>query len=73
MKANASKHKAMSYGRMQEDEKRLKEEVKKLLEQAEVVEQKKMPVMGGIGAGMNCRRNWHDGKPVKKIREAKRS
>src|SRR6201997_5696302 len=30
VKANASKHKAMSYGRMQEDEKRLKEEVKRL-------------------------------------------
>src|ERR1700682_3069460 len=35
VKANASKHKAMSYGRMQEEEKRLKEEVKRLLEQAE--------------------------------------
>src|ERR1700716_4139769 len=33
VKANASKHKAMSYGRMQEEEKRLKEEVKRLLEQ----------------------------------------
>src|SRR6266699_3620267 len=38
VKANASKHKAMSYGRMQEDEKRLKEEVKRLLEQAEKVD-----------------------------------
>ena len=35
VKANASKHKAMSYGRMQEDEKRLKEEVRRLLAQAE--------------------------------------
>src|SRR6202050_4186008 len=35
VKANASKHKAMSYGRMQEEEKRLKEEVKRILEQAE--------------------------------------
>src|SRR5205807_699071 len=38
VKANASKHKAMSYGRMQEDERRIKEikeEVKRLLEQAE--------------------------------------
>jgi transposase len=35
VKANASKHRAMSYGRMQEDEKRLKEEVKRLLQQAE--------------------------------------
>lgn len=38
VKANACKHKAMSYGRMQEDEKRLKEEVKKLLRQAEKVD-----------------------------------
>ena len=38
VKANASKHKAMSYGRMQEDEKRLKEEVKRLLAQAEATD-----------------------------------
>jgi transposase len=38
VKANASKHKAMSYGRMQEDEKRLKEEVKRLLEQAKATD-----------------------------------
>jgi transposase len=35
VKANASKHKAMSYGRIQETEKRLREEVRKLLSQAE--------------------------------------
>ena len=35
VKANASKHKAMSYGRMQEEEKRIKEEVKRLLAEAE--------------------------------------
>jgi len=39
VKANASKHKAMSYGRMQEEEKRLKEEVKRLLEQAEAADE----------------------------------
>src|ERR1700745_2932697 len=38
VKASASKHKAMSYGRMQEEEKRLKEEVKRLLEQAEATD-----------------------------------
>ncbi len=38
VKANASKHKAMSYGRMEEEEKRLKEEVKRLLEQAEAAD-----------------------------------
>ena len=39
VKANASKHKAMSYGRMQEEEKRLQEEVKRLLEQAEAADE----------------------------------
>jgi transposase len=39
VKANASKHKAMSYGRMQEEEKRLREEVKRLLEQAEAADE----------------------------------
>ena len=34
LKANASKHKAMSYGRMKEKQKQLKEEVKQLLDQA---------------------------------------
>src|ERR1700757_3948930 len=38
VKAQASKHKAMSYGRMQEDEKRLRAEAKRLLEQAEKVD-----------------------------------
>jgi transposase len=37
-KANASKHKAMSYGRMEETEKRLREEVRKLLGQAEAAD-----------------------------------
>lgn len=35
IKANASKHKAMSYGRMNETEQRLKQEVEALLKQAE--------------------------------------
>ena len=38
MKANASKHKAMSYGRMQEKEKELRGEVKELLAQAEAAD-----------------------------------
>jgi transposase len=37
-KANASKHKAMSYGKMEETEKRLREEVRKLLRQAEAAD-----------------------------------
>jgi transposase len=39
LKANASKHKAMSYGRMQEKQSQLKEEVRQLLEQAEAADQ----------------------------------
>jgi IMP dehydrogenase/GMP reductase len=35
VKANASKHKAMSYGRAQEQEQQLRQEVKELLAQAE--------------------------------------
>ncbi len=38
VKANASKHKAMSYGRMCEAEKKLEEEVKRLLEKAETTD-----------------------------------
>ena len=38
VKANASKHKAMSYGRMEEAERRLGEEVEALLRQAEEVD-----------------------------------
>jgi transposase len=38
VKGNASKHKAMSYGRTKETEKRLREEVRKLLNQAEAAD-----------------------------------
>src|SRR6266436_5616125 len=39
VKANASKHKAMSYGRMEETEKRLRKEVQEMLKQAEAVDE----------------------------------
>jgi transposase len=39
VKANASKHKAMSYGRMLEKQQQLEEEVKQLLEQAEAADE----------------------------------
>ncbi|MDQ1470126.1 MAG: hypothetical protein QOJ99_1606 [Bryobacterales bacterium] len=38
MKANASRHKAMSYDRMQEKDKQIRAEVKQLLEQAEAAD-----------------------------------
>lgn len=39
IKANASRHKAMSYGRMLTEEKRLKEEIKQLLEKAQAIDE----------------------------------
>jgi transposase len=39
IKANASRHKAMSYGRILKEEKRLKEEIKQLLEKAEAIDE----------------------------------
>jgi transposase len=38
VKANASRHKAMSYGRMKQEEKRLKQEIDQLLSKAEAVD-----------------------------------
>src|ERR1700680_4881906 len=47
VKANASKHKAMSYGRMQEKQQQLKEEVKQLLKQAEAADEGEEREYGG--------------------------
>jgi len=38
IKANASRHKAMSYGRMKEQEKRLRQEIRELLSRAEATD-----------------------------------
>ena len=74
VKANASKHKAMSYDRMLEKEKDLKAEVQQLLEQAEAADAEE-----DARHGKNCR---GDELPaelarretrLKKIREAKRA
>ena len=62
VKANASKHKAMSYGRMQEEEKQLKEEVKRLLEQAEAADAEEDTATDGIRQATNCRRSWGGGR-----------
>ena len=52
IKANASKHKAMSYGRMQEREAQLQQEVRHLLTQAEATDAQEHPglVLGGAGS-----------------------
>src|SRR5690242_21945403 len=74
VKANASKHKAMSYGRMQEDQKRLRGEVKRLLEQAEKVDAEEDARYGRDRSGDElpaelARRETR----LEKIREAKRA
>jgi len=74
VKANASKHKAMSYGRMQEEERRLKEEVKRLLEQAEKADAEEDARYGREGRGDElpselARRETR----LERIREAKRA
>ena len=50
IKASASKHKAMSYGRMSETEQRLQQEVEALLKQAEKTEEDPAG-QGGVGKG----------------------
>ena len=74
VKANASKHKAMSYGRMQEEEKRLKEEVRRLLKQAEATDGEEDARYGRDRKGDElpaelARRETR----LKRIREAKRA
>ena len=74
VKANASKHKAMSYGRMEEDEKRLKEEVKRLLAEAEATDAEEDARYGKDCSGDElpaelARRETR----LKRIREAKRA
>src|SRR6266436_2652495 len=51
VKGNASKHKAMSYGRMEETEKRLREEVRKLLRQAAATDKEEDKRYGGDRRG----------------------
>lgn len=46
MKANASKHKAMSYGRMTEEEKRLEAEVERLLREAQETDEREDALYG---------------------------
>lgn len=74
VKAHASKHKAMSYGRMEEEEKGLKEEVKRLLAQAEATDAEEDAQYGADRRGDElpaelARRETR----MEKIREAKRA
>lgn len=74
VKANASKHKAMTYARMKEDERTLREEVRKLLAQAKAVDDEEDKQYGKDKSGDELpdelsRRETR----LRKIREAKRA
>ncbi len=53
LKASASKHKAMSYGRMKEEEKRLEREIEELMQQAEAVDREEDEAFGKDNNGYN--------------------
>ncbi|HEV2224402.1 MAG TPA: IS1182 family transposase [Candidatus Acidoferrales bacterium] len=74
VKANASKHKAMSYDRMLEKEKQLKAEVKGLLEQAEAADAEEDAHYGRDRAGDEFPAELERRETrLKKIKEAKRA
>ena len=74
MKANASKHKAMSYGRMKETEKRLREEVRKLLSQAETADEEEDSRYGRDRRGDELPEELQRRETrIARIREAKRA
>ncbi|HKZ57537.1 MAG TPA: IS1182 family transposase [Thermodesulfovibrionales bacterium] len=74
IKANASKHKAMSYVRMCEKEKELEEKVRKLLEEAEAVdkEEDRKYGKGKRGDELPEELRFHKSR-LEKIREAKKA
>ncbi len=74
VKGNASKHKAMSYGRMKETEKRLREEVRKLLKQAEAADQEEDSRYGRDRRGDELPEELQRRETrIARIREAKRA
>jgi transposase len=74
VKANASKHKAMSYGRMKEDERSLREEVRKLLAQAKAADEEEDARYGKDKSGDELPEELSRRETrLKKIREAKRA
>jgi len=72
VKANASKHKAMSYGRMKEEEKRLEAEVRELLQKAQEVDEEEDSRYGQGRRGDELPRElaFRESR-LKRIREAK--
>ena len=58
VRANASKHKAMSYKRMKEKEAQLQGEVEELLRLAQEVDEEETVGAGRTNAVMSCRQSW---------------
>jgi transposase len=74
VKANASKHKAMSYGRMKDDERSLREEVRKLLAQANAADDEEDARYGKNKSDDELPEELSRRETrLKKIREAKRA
>ncbi len=74
VQANASKHKAMSYGRMKERERQLRAEVRELLAQAEAADAAEDAHYGGDRRGDELPAELQRRETrLKKIREAKRA
>ncbi len=74
VKANASRHKAMSYGRMKEEEKRLKKEIRELLNRAEAVDAEEDEQYGSDRRGDELPEELSRRKDrLKKIREARKA
>jgi transposase len=74
IKANASKHKAMSYGRMREKERQLRDEVKQLLTQAEATDAAEDAQYGADRRGDELPAELQRRETrLKRIREAKRA
>jgi transposase len=74
VKANASKHKAMSYGRMRDKQRQLREEVKQLLDQAEAADAAEDAEYGPDRRGDELPAELQRRESrLKRIREAKRA
>jgi len=72
VKANASKHKAMSYARMQEEEKRLKKDIAKLMRESEITDRSEDRCYGADKRGDELPDELaHRGSRLRKIQEAK--
>ena len=74
IKANASRHKAMSYGRMLTEEKRLKEEIEQLLEKAQAIDKQEDNEYGTDRRGDELPEElWRRASRLKRIQEAKKA